>query len=114
MGHLAGELRTFEGFEKSVSDLKLLFLKTLLEWINASGCFLLVLYLRCLIVVLFLFDVGVPVDVGLILCDLQLKRLMESDAEMTEEIAYNIIPLDGHTLTNAIVHMLEVSLLPFM
>jgi callose synthase len=38
----------------------------------------------------------------------ELKRLMESDAEMTEEIAYNIIPLDGHTLTNAIVHMLEV------
>ncbi|XP_065627232.1 callose synthase 9 [Quercus suber] len=39
----------------------------------------------------------------------ELKRVMEADAEMTEDlIAYNIIPLDGHTLTNAIVNMPEV------
>lgn len=38
---------------------------------------------------------------------------MEADAEMTEDlIAYNIIPLDGHTLTNAIENMSEVSFLP--
>lgn len=44
---------------------------------------------------------------------LQLKRVMEADAEMTEDlIAYNIIPLDGHTLTNAIENMSEVSFLP--
>lgn len=41
--------------------------------------------------------------------------MMESDAAMTEDlIAYNIIPLDGPTLTNAIVGLPEVSLLPFM
>jgi callose synthase len=41
--------------------------------------------------------------------------MMESDAAMTEDlIAYNIIPLDGPTLTNAIVGMPEVSLLPSM
>lgn len=46
---------------------------------------------------------------------LQLKRMMESDAAMTEDlIAYNIIPLDGPTLTNAIVRLPEVSLLLFM
>ncbi|XP_030955588.1 callose synthase 9 [Quercus lobata] len=39
----------------------------------------------------------------------ELKRVMEADAEMTEDlIAYNIIPLDGRTLTNAIVNMPEV------
>ena len=31
--------QTFKGCEKSVFDLKLLFLRTLLEWINASGLF---------------------------------------------------------------------------
>jgi hypothetical protein len=46
---------------------------------------------------------------------LQLQRMMESDAAMTEDlIAYNIIPLDGPTLTNAIVGMPEVSFLPSM
>ena len=30
---------TFEGCEKPVFDLKLLFLKTLFEWINALGLF---------------------------------------------------------------------------
>jgi hypothetical protein len=46
---------------------------------------------------------------------LQLKRMMESDAAMMEDlIAYNIIPLDGPTLTNAIVGFPEVSLLLFM
>lgn len=46
---------------------------------------------------------------------LQLKRVMEADAEMTEDlIAYNIIPLDGRTLTNAIVNMPEVSFLPYV
>ena len=41
--------------------------------------------------------------------------MMESDAAMTEDlIAYNIIPLDGPTLTNVIVGMPEVSLLPSM
>ncbi|XP_062171494.1 callose synthase 9 [Alnus glutinosa] len=39
----------------------------------------------------------------------ELKRMMESDAAMTEDlIAYNIIPLDGPTLTNAIVRLPEV------
>ncbi|KAE8037014.1 hypothetical protein FH972_009641 [Carpinus fangiana] len=39
----------------------------------------------------------------------ELQRMMESDAAMTEDlIAYNIIPLDGPTLTNAIVGMPEV------
>lgn len=40
---------------------------------------------------------------------------MEADAEMTEDlIAYNIIPLDGRTLTNVIVNMPEVSFLPYV
>ncbi|KAJ4834525.1 Callose synthase 9 [Turnera subulata] len=39
----------------------------------------------------------------------ELKRVIESDAAMTEDlIAYNIIPLDGQTLTNAIVTFPEV------
>lgn len=39
---------------------------------------------------------------------------MESDAAMTEDlIAYNIIPLDGPSLTNAIVDMPEASVFPF-
>lgn len=39
----------------------------------------------------------------------ELKRMMESDAAMTEDlIAYNIIPLDGRTITNAIVGLPEV------
>ncbi|KAG6682974.1 hypothetical protein I3842_13G169600 [Carya illinoinensis] len=39
----------------------------------------------------------------------ELKRVMESDAAMTEDlIAYNIIPLDGPSLTNAIVDLPEV------
>ncbi|XP_059430070.1 callose synthase 9 [Corylus avellana] len=39
----------------------------------------------------------------------ELQRMMESDAAMTEDlIAYNIIPLDGPTLTNAIVGLPEV------
>ncbi|KAM3740911.1 hypothetical protein ACB098_08G135300 [Castanea mollissima] len=39
----------------------------------------------------------------------ELKRVMEADAEMTEDLmAYNIIPLDGHTLTNVIENMSEV------
>ncbi|KAL9407348.1 hypothetical protein Peur_004320 [Populus x canadensis] len=38
-----------------------------------------------------------------------LKRMIESDATMTEDlIAYNIIPLDGQTMTNAIVTFPEV------
>lgn len=39
---------------------------------------------------------------------LQLKRMMESDAAMTEDIAYNIIPLDTTSTTNAIVSFNEV------
>lgn len=39
----------------------------------------------------------------------ELKRVMESDAAMTEDlIAYNIIPLDSPTTTNAIVSLPEV------
>lgn len=39
----------------------------------------------------------------------ELKRVMESDAAMTEDlIAYNIIPLDAPTITNAIVSFHEV------
>lgn len=44
---------------------------------------------------------------------LQLKKVMESDAAMTEDlIAYNIIPLDGPSLTNVISDMPEVSFFP--
>lgn len=40
---------------------------------------------------------------------LQLKRVMESDAAMTEDlIAYNIIPLDAPNITNSIVSLPEV------
>ena len=40
---------------------------------------------------------------------LQMKRLMESDAAMTEDlIAYNIIPLDAPSMTNAIGSLVEV------
>lgn len=40
---------------------------------------------------------------------LQLKRVMESDAAMTEDlIAYNIIPLDAPSITNVIVSLPEV------
>lgn len=43
---------------------------------------------------------------------LQLKRMMEADAAMTEDlIAYSIIPLDGPSMTNAIANFPEVSLL---
>lgn len=39
----------------------------------------------------------------------QLKRVMESDAAMSEDlISYNIIPLDAPTLTNAIISLPEV------
>lgn len=39
----------------------------------------------------------------------QMKRVMESDAAMTEDlIAYNIIPMDAQTITNAIVSLGEV------
>ncbi|PHT93723.1 Callose synthase 9 [Capsicum annuum] len=38
----------------------------------------------------------------------ELKRMMESDAAMTEDIAYNIIPLDTTSTTNAIVSFNEV------
>ncbi|XP_015056412.1 callose synthase 9 [Solanum pennellii] len=38
----------------------------------------------------------------------ELKRMMESDAAMTEDIAYNIIPLDTTSTTNAIVSFSEV------
>ncbi|GFZ18220.1 glucan synthase-like 10 [Actinidia rufa] len=39
----------------------------------------------------------------------ELKRVMESDATMTEDlIAYNIIPLDAPTITNAIISLPEV------
>lgn len=39
----------------------------------------------------------------------QMKRVMESDASMTEDlIAYNIIPLDAQTKTNTIVSLPEV------
>ncbi|KAH0732817.1 hypothetical protein KY289_004005 [Solanum tuberosum] len=37
-----------------------------------------------------------------------LKRMMESDAAMTEDVAYNIIPLDTTSTTNAIVSFSEV------
>lgn len=41
---------------------------------------------------------------------MQLKRVMESDAAMIEDlIAYNIIPLDGPSKTNAIGSFPEVS-----
>jgi hypothetical protein len=32
-------LRSFEGDEQTVADLKNIFLKTLFDWVNASGCF---------------------------------------------------------------------------
>lgn len=39
----------------------------------------------------------------------QLKRVMESDAAMTEDlVSYNIIPLDAPTITNPIVSFPEV------
>lgn len=39
----------------------------------------------------------------------ELKRVMESDAAMTEDlVSYNIIPLDAPTITNAIVSFAEV------
>ncbi|XP_009608251.1 callose synthase 9 [Nicotiana tomentosiformis] len=38
----------------------------------------------------------------------ELKRMMETDAAMTEDIAYNIIPLDTTSTTNAIVSFPEV------
>lgn len=49
-----------------------------------------------------------PEDAGRLIPD-ELKRVMESDAAMTEDlIAYNIIPLDVPTITNAIVSLPEV------
>jgi len=40
---------------------------------------------------------------------LQLKRVMDSDSALTEDlIAYNIIPLDASSSTNAIVSLPEV------
>jgi len=40
---------------------------------------------------------------------LQLKRVMESDSASTEDlIAYNIIPIDATTSTNAVVFFPEV------
>lgn len=45
----------------------------------------------------------------------QLKRVIESDAAMTEDlIAYNIIPLDAPAMTNAITSFPEVSLSYFI
>ncbi|KAH9316295.1 hypothetical protein KI387_024922, partial [Taxus chinensis] len=38
----------------------------------------------------------------------ELKRVMEADAAMTEEVAYNIVPLDAPVLTNAITTFPEV------
>ncbi|XP_006354195.1 callose synthase 9 [Solanum tuberosum] len=38
----------------------------------------------------------------------ELKRMMESDAAMTEDVAYNIIPLDTTSTTNVIVSFSEV------
>jgi hypothetical protein len=32
-------LLSFEGDEQTVADLKNIFLKTLFDWVNASGCF---------------------------------------------------------------------------
>ena len=41
VGHVAvDEFQEYEGCEKCVHDLKLLFLNTLFEWKNASGLFL--------------------------------------------------------------------------
>ena len=46
---------------------------------------------------------------------LQLKRVIESDAAMTEDlIAYNIIPLDAPAITNAIVAFPEVIKFTFL
>ncbi|XLU50225.1 hypothetical protein S245_045039, partial [Arachis hypogaea] len=43
-------------------------------------------------------------------CSFKLKRVMESDSALTEDlIAYNIIPLDAASSTNAIVSFPEVS-----
>jgi len=45
---------------------------------------------------------------------LQLKRVMESDSASTEDlIAYNIIPIDATTSTNAVVFFPEVIELSF-
>lgn len=38
----------------------------------------------------------------------ELKRVMEADAAMTEEVAYNIVPLDAPAPTNAITTFAEV------
>lgn len=52
--------RTFEGCEIFFVDLKLLFLKSLFEWVTAFGLLSFVKCLRCLIAVLLVLYVGVP------------------------------------------------------
>lgn len=45
----------------------------------------------------------------------QLRRVIESDAAMTEDlVAYNIIPLDAPTITNVIPSFPEVNLFLFL
>ena len=67
--------RTFEGCEIFFVDLKLLFLKSLFEWVTAFGLLSFVKCLRCLIAVLLVLYVGVPSIYNL--CTLTTPRFLE-------------------------------------
>ena len=54
-----GMLELLKGREKAIPDLKLSFLPSLYEWMKASGLFSFADMLRCLIVVLYVLNVGV-------------------------------------------------------
>ena len=54
-----GMLELLKGREKAIPDLKLSFLPSLYEWMKASGLFSFADTLRCLIVVLYVLNVGV-------------------------------------------------------
>lgn len=55
------EFQEFEGCEKCVHDLKLLFLNTLFEWKNASGLFFFAILPEMLGSLLLVLNVGVTV-----------------------------------------------------
>lgn len=73
-----------------------------------SGQFYYFLWLISLSVIFFIFMHAFWLVI--FYCSMfQMKRVMESDAAMTEDlIAYNIIPMDAQTITNAIVSLGEV------
>lgn len=61
-------------------------------------------------IVIEVADLNFYLLVNLLCFSCQLKRVMESDAAMTEDmIAYNIIPLESTSTTNRIVYFPEVS-----